>query len=191
MVDRTRQWGKTLDEIRPDHVKRYRFAASKIKPKSFVLDVACGCGYGSKLLHDLGFNVYGVDIDEGAIEYAKTHHNGPHFIQGVAEDAYGPFDAVVSFETLEHLKNPLEALKNFEAPLLWCSVPNEEKYPFSPEKFKDDDYPHQRHYTPKEFEKLLNDGGFEVFERYTQKDKQGDITKGTDGLFLVYGCRQV
>lgn len=190
-MDRTRQWGVSLDEIRRDHVQRYRFAASKIKPKSFILDVACGCGYGSKLLHDLGFSVYGVDIDQEAIEYAKTHHNGPHFIQGMAEDAYGPFDAVVSFETLEHLENPKEALKNFEAPILWSSVPNEERYPFDPEKFKDDAYPHKRHYTPKEFESLLNDGGFEVFERYCQKDKQGDVIKGTDGIFLIYGSRQV
>lgn len=190
-MDRTRQWGKTLEEIRPDHVKRYQFAASKIKPKSFVLDLACGCGYGSKLLHTEGFNVYGVDIDEEAIKYAKEHHNGPHFVQGHAEDAYGPFDVIVSFETLEHLKKPLEALKNFEAPILWASVPNEEKYPFSAEKFAEDDYPHQRHYTPVEFEKLLRDGGFEVFERHCQKDKLGDIVRGTDGIFLIYGCRQI
>ena len=189
-MDRTRQWGKSLDEIRPDHVARYRFAASKLKPKSFILDIACGCGYGSKLLHDKGFTVYGVDIDEGAIQFARTHHNGPHFIQGEAGDTYGPFDGIVSFETLEHLKNPLETLKNFEAPILWASVPNEEKYPFNPEKFKDDDYPHQRHYTPKEFEELLNKGGFEVVERYCQKDKQGEVVKGTDGIFIIFGCRQ-
>lgn len=190
MLDRTRQWG-ALEDIRADHVKRYQFAASKIKPKAYILDLACGCGYGSRLLHEAGFNVYGVDIDEGAITYAKEHHNGPHFIQGEASDTYGPFDAIVSFETLEHLKKPLEALKNFEASILWASVPNEEKYPFVASKFAGDDYPHQRHYTPVEFEKLLRDGGFEVFERYTQKDKLGDITKGTDGLFLIYGCRQV
>ena len=135
--------------------------------------------------------MYGVDIDEGAITFAREHHNGPHFIQGEASDTYGPFDAIVSFETLEHLKNPLEALKNFEAPFLWASVPNEEKYPFNPATFKDDDYPHQRHYTPKEFEELLNAGGFQVVERYTQKDKIGDIHKGTDGIFLIYGSRQV
>ena len=98
-MDRTRQWGISLDEIRRDHVERYRFAASKL-PKGLVLDVACGCGYGSKLLHDAGFEVIGIDISEEAIEYAKTHHNGPHFVQGDATDAYGPFDAVVSFETL-------------------------------------------------------------------------------------------
>lgn len=190
-MDRTRQWGVSLDQIRPDHVARYRFAASKIAKGSFVLDVACGCGYGSKLLHDEGFNVYGVDVDLGAIEYARTHHNGPHFVEGDAADAYGPFDAVVSFETLEHLKNPLEALKNFEAPILWASVPNQDKYPFNPETFKDDDYPHQRHYTPTEFEKLLRDGGFEVFERHCQKDKQGEIFKGTEGIFLIFGARQV
>jgi SAM-dependent methyltransferase len=191
LLNSVRQWGKSLDEIRPDHVKRYQLAAQKIKPKGFVLDIACGCGYGSKLLHGLGFNVTGVDISEEAINYAREHHNGPNFIQGMAEDDYGPFDAVVSFETLEHLKDPLLALKNFEAPFLWASVPNEEKYPFSVERFKNDEYPHQRHYTPKQFDDLLREGGYEVFERYTQKDKQGDITRGTDGMFLIYGCRQV
>jgi hypothetical protein len=70
--------------------------------------------------------------------------------------------------------------------LLIASVPNEEKYPFSAEKFAKDKYPHKRHYTPKQFEELLNSSGYEVTEKFCQADKHGDIKPGTEGRFLIF-----
>lgn len=189
-MDKTRQYSSSLDQIRPDHVKRYKLASTVLKG-GHVLDLACGCGYGSRILHDAGFQVTGADICDEALEYAKKHWSGPEYVKLSAEDQKlksFSFDSCVSFETIEHLKNPREFLCNLDVLRLVVSVPNEERYPFNPEVFKDDEYPHQRHYTPRELEALLHDCGFLVTDKWCQKDKNGDIERGTDGMFLIYLC---
>lgn len=127
----------------------------------------------------------GVDISDEAINYAKQHYQGPAYLCQKGEETVGKFDALVSFETLEHLDRP-EIVLAIDAPLIIASVPNEERYPFSGERFENDKYPHKRHYTPAQFEKLLNDAGFKVRERFCQPNKRGEIREGTDGLFLIY-----
>jgi SAM-dependent methyltransferase len=179
-----RQYGK-LPEIRPDHRRRYLYAANVLPPGSRVLDLACGCGYGSWILHIGGLNVKAIDVSEEAIEYAKEHYEGPQYFCGKAEDAKGEVDALVTFETLEHLSDPAILLRNVKAKVLIASVPNEERYPFKKEKFEGETYPHLRHYTPKEFEGLLNDSGYQVKAMLCQKDKLGYVYPGTDGMFLI------
>lgn len=167
-----------------DHLERYAFAADRLFGKR-VLDLACGCGYGSWLLKQNGNEVTGVDIEPEVIEYAKTHYAGPTYLCQPGEGTQGVWDAVVTFETLEHLDNP-QAVLSIEAPLVIASVPNEDRFPFDPGKFSRDKYPHKRHYTPGQFERLLNDAGFMVSERYCQPDKKGKIEEGSHGLFLIY-----
>ena len=105
-----RQISSDLRGIRDDHKNRYDFACQVLdqyKPNN-ILDLACGIGYGSRILADkLHCLVTGVDIDKGAIEYAKNHYNGAN-IEHVCADARElefkqNFDAIVSFETIEHI----------------------------------------------------------------------------------------
>jgi SAM-dependent methyltransferase len=181
-----RQYGR-LDEIRKDHLNRYYFAAARLPKGSKVLDVACGCGYGSWILHAAGMNVTAVDISEEAIAYAKENYPGPEYLCQKAEDIEGQWDAVVSFETLEHLDRPEDLLLSIQTQRLISSVPNQEKYPFKALHFSEDKYPHKRHYTPAEFESLLETTGHPVGEKFCQKDKKpGEVVPGTDGLFLIY-----
>ena len=181
-----RQWGTKLEEIRQDHLNRYQFAAQRILPKSKVADVACGCGYGSWMLYAAGHDVTGVDISQEAIEYAEVNYPGPQYIRADVSEFRGRFDVLVSFVTIEHLADPESFLKKADAPLLMASVPNEEILKFRPAKFADDEYPHLRHYTPAEFEKLLNDAGFKVEEKFCQPSKRGEIEAGTNGAFLIF-----
>lgn len=153
---------------------------------SRVLDIACGCGYGSWLMEQAGLKVTGVDISKEAIDYANEHYKGPTYLCQEAQATKGEWDAVVTFETLEHIENPKSVLEAVPAPLLIASVPNEEVYVFKAHKFRNDDYPHLRHYTPKEFEELLVSAGYTVTGKLCQKDKHGDISDGTDGRFLIY-----
>jgi len=183
-LDRTRQYG-SIDQIRRDHVQRYLFAANRIPRGSKVLDLACGCGYGSWILHGAGLEVTGADISDEAIFYAKRYYQGPTYLLQKAEDTQGSWDALVTFETLEHLENPEVLLGAVRSPLVIASVPNEERYPFVAEKFAQDEYPHKRHYTPDEFAELLRSCGVNEIEWYCQKDKFGDVVPGTDGLFLI------
>lgn len=191
-ADPSRQCGP-IEQIREDHVNRYLFAAEYLQKEiptgSRVLDIACGCGYGSWLLHGAGFVVTSVDISDEAISYAQKHYQGPTYLQKDCYEVEGNWDAVVSFETLEHLARPEVVLRNAKAPLLIASVPNENQYPFSPEAFKDDAYPHLRHYTPEQFREFLLDAGWSVKEKFCQKKKiPGDVEPGSNGIFLIYVC---
>lgn len=187
-LDSSRQWVRSAKDARPDHVRRYELAARYASGR--VLDAACGCGYGSKILLGSADLVVGIDSSAQAIHWAEEHFQGPYFIQGKIEDELwnGRFETVVSLETLEHLKDPRPALEAFRRACigtLIASVPNEDRYPFRAETFARDESPHFRHYRPSEFEELLNACGFKVTERFCQQDKKGEIYAGTDGMFII------
>jgi SAM-dependent methyltransferase len=97
------------------HLSRYRFALEHVQPGR-VLDIACGVGYGTKLLSSANViqAAIGVDISEDAIEYARSHygHDGIQFVSADAlqfTDASG-FENIVSLETIEHVPDPLALL---------------------------------------------------------------------------------
>ncbi len=190
-MDATRQYAVSVDGIRPDHLKRYALAARILPVGSRVLDIACGCGYGSWLMEQASLKVTGVDISQEAIDYAEKHYKGPTYFCQKAEDTKGEWDAIVTFETLEHIHDPAGLLRVVRAPRLIASVPNEEVFHFSHEKFERDEFPHLRHYTPAEFDELLMSCGYEIDLRLCQKDKQGDVSEGTDGRFLIYIANHV
>jgi 2-polyprenyl-3-methyl-5-hydroxy-6-metoxy-1,4-benzoquinol methylase len=185
-----RRLGKDLSQIPADHRNRYFFARDKLTGR--VLDAACGCGYGSAILNEKCVTV-GVDIHPPAIEHAKQYYPGPEYLCGdiCSRPWHGKFSGIVSFETLEHLKDPRPVLDEFRASLkglLICSVPNEITYPFVAEVFKNDEFPHYRHYTPSEFDELLICSGFIVESRHSNSKHDPVIRDGTEGQFLVYIC---
>jgi SAM-dependent methyltransferase len=90
------------------HVYRYRFAIPYCRDRQ-VLDVASGEGYGcASLLKGGARSVIGVDISEDACRYARERY----CVQAVAAPAERlplpdrSLDVVVSFETIEHLREP-------------------------------------------------------------------------------------
>lgn len=105
------------EKYRLQHLKRYEFAGDYVKGKS-VVDVACGTGYGSEMLALAGArDVRGIDLSPDAVEYAIKMHHRPNIVfeTGDATDlsrlANASIDAVVSFETIEHLPEPLPFLR--------------------------------------------------------------------------------
>ena len=105
------------NNIRADHLERYNFAVKKIKElvskPSDILDIGCGIGYGSYILHNM-LNC-GVDCidksteahdvfeeafsrDVGKVNYIVTDITklDPHTLRPA-------YDAVVSFEFIEHI----------------------------------------------------------------------------------------
>ncbi len=101
----------------------------------------------------------GIDLDETAIKVARTYWTGcgVEFKQeDIREVDFGlGFDAVVSIETIEHVKDPTELLAKFWdwAPILIATVPHEAVVPFDPEVYRF----HHRHYTADEFYDLLRE----------------------------------
>jgi SAM-dependent methyltransferase len=102
------------------HLQRYRFAAACLSGER-ILDMACGCGYGTALLAELHPDkvVLGVDIDPAAIAYAEEHYRLPNLSYRCADaqsfSAAQRFDSIVSLETIEHLPNPRQLVANYAA----------------------------------------------------------------------------
>lgn len=101
------------------HLGRYHWALQVLEDHEpgRVLDVACGSGYGSFLIAERlsDSQVLGADYDQRAVDYAMSRYARPNLSYGqgnvvtwqltrseVAEPL-GTFDAIVSFDTLEHL----------------------------------------------------------------------------------------
>jgi GT2 family glycosyltransferase/SAM-dependent methyltransferase len=95
-------------EIRIEHMHRYAWVLPLTVGKD-VLDLACGEGYGSRMLALAGArSVVGVDLSAQAVSHASRAYAAVgrlRFMQGDAAEmplADASVDVVVSFETLEH-----------------------------------------------------------------------------------------
>jgi glycosyltransferase involved in cell wall biosynthesis/ubiquinone/menaquinone biosynthesis C-methylase UbiE len=95
-------------QIEFEHFHRYCLARDLCQGLD-VLDVASGEGYGSAILANVARSVTGVDIDSGSVAHAREAYRAENlrFLQGNALDLPlddASIDAVVSFETLEHVR---------------------------------------------------------------------------------------
>ena len=128
--------GDTPRRIWLDHIARYEFASTYVRGK-LVLDIACGTGYGSKILWDGGAaKVFGVDVSTEAINFALNKYKNERLEFragdiGSIDFAANYFDVVVCFETIEHVKNQERALSELlrvlkPDGLLIISSPNRE-----------------------------------------------------------------
>jgi GT2 family glycosyltransferase/SAM-dependent methyltransferase/glycosyltransferase involved in cell wall biosynthesis len=94
-------------QVETEHLHRY-FLARELVRGLDVLDIASGEGYGSALLAQSARSVVGVEIDPTTVAHAASHYSASNltFIQGAAQSiplGDASVDAVVSFETVEHI----------------------------------------------------------------------------------------
>ena len=95
-------------EIWYEHYHRYALA-SQLVNGLHVLDAACGEGYGSELLAGTAASVTAVDISAQTIEHASKRYGQVENLEFIEADCSHldmeehKFDAIISFETLEHL----------------------------------------------------------------------------------------
>jgi len=184
--------GKTPPDIYKEHIDRYIFAANLTGNKD-VLDVACGTGYGTAYLAEGGARrAVGVDISLEAVNYARDRFGeGASFICGNAATlpfADYSFDAVVSFETLEHLRTYRKFLAEChrvlkQNGLLICSTPN--RRVFSPNLAKPLNPYHVKEFWPEEFQRLLS-RYFSSISLYGQCD----VTLADNSVERRYGVRE-
>ena len=129
-----------------------------------ALDVGCAYGYAVDILKSLGYDSYGVDISKHGIEQAKKMVDEVYFaicdVQKGLPFNNGTFDLVTCFEVLEHLANPLQAVRNMFCScknILVCTTPN--RIVEKPIKtiLKDFDETHISVKAPHEWEKCLRE----------------------------------
>ncbi len=196
-----RQMASRYDQIRSDHLNRYSFACEQIGTlggDSKILDLACGVGYGTLMLADrTGASVTGIDVERSAIAQARKHFCSDK-TKYLCQDArllssdsdksdFCYFDAVVSFETVEHVDFARQLIDMFfralkPGGLLFCSTPNQDVMPFDREVFS---Y-HVRHFTNPELVRLLSDSGFTDVRLFAQHDRvAGEVVEGVGGCFTI------
>lgn len=99
-----------------EHLARYSFALPYMQGR--VLDIACGAGYGSHMMakfrKKMIQELVAVDNDQDILEYAQKTYQHPLITYKQADamdpelgDSLGSFDAIVSFETIEHVEDDI------------------------------------------------------------------------------------
>ena len=120
-----------------EHLHRYAVAAALADGKR-VLDIACGEGYGANLLAATAAQVIGVDIASEVIAHARQAYRKENLIFREGSCLNIPvedhsIDLVVSFETIEHIDEPLAFLQEIKRVLavdgaLIMSSPDKAEY---------------------------------------------------------------
>jgi SAM-dependent methyltransferase len=90
-----------------EHVLRYHFACRYVRGCE-VVDIACGEGYGTAALAKIAKSCIGFDCATEVVAHARSKY-GIDARVGHAESiplADASADAVVTFETIEHISNP-------------------------------------------------------------------------------------
>lgn len=182
-----------------EHLSRYMSVMNIVKDK-IVLDVACGTGYGSQMIAHQAQSVLGVDRSPEAVEYARAHYPEKNLTYAVdnamqlsLED--NSFDVVISLETIEHLVEPEEFIKEVKRVLrpggiFVVSTPNDDE-------FMDDNEYHVHEFQFSELKDLIgryfkNDTYFYqgtyfatgIFDESTFKN---GLTKSSIDLSLTFG----
>ena len=176
----TSEWA----QYHANHIHRYRFAAGLLKEMrpGTVLDAACGVGYGSAYLaSQLGCRVVAVDRSAHALSVAAREFPDPRIVRCEDDCAtlavagqHAPFDAVVTLETIEHLKEPerfLTRCRELASPgaTIIASTPN--SLVTEADAARKWEY-HEREYSPEEAIALLEASGWGDVRLFGQRLNQ-------------------
>lgn len=158
------------------HLERYEFAARHLQTGR-LLDLACGVGYGTRLLCDraeVGVEGLGVDISQAAVDYALSHYaqDGTSYRCADAmkfSDDQG-FDNIVSIETIEHLPDP----QGFADRIVGLLRPGGVLVSSVPVTPSVDANPHHLHdFSDRSFRRLFTRHGLEAFAEFRQDQPFG------------------
>ena len=119
-----------------EHLARYNLVKGE---KDFIiLDIGCGTGHGSNLLARSFKSVYGVDISQDAIDYAKKNWQRNNITFNVGSGTEIPFNKntfniTIAFEVFEHIKDWKKFLSEIKRVTkrngkVYISTPNKDVY---------------------------------------------------------------
>ena len=168
---------KNHQEVLAIHLKRYQFSAKQLRGK-YILDIACGCGYGTALMAEShpDKQFVGVDVDLVAVKYAREHYqadnlryecgNGMDFTLKMKDsDKHQTFDTIISLETIEHVDKPQKMVTHLltqlsDKGIMIASVPTTPTV---------DGNPHHLHdFTVASFYRLFSTSNYQAGETFEQ-----------------------
>ena len=134
-----------------------------------ILDVGCGEGWVLDIAKKKGWEVYGTEFSEKAIEICRQ--KGIKMYEGVLDPNkmdVKDFDVIISSETIEHINNPKQEFGNIyqllrKGGLVYITTPNFNSYlrRMLKDRFHIITYPeHLSYYTKSTLNKLLKELGF-------------------------------
>jgi len=143
------------------------------KENGKFLDIGCGNGKNLDLLNQYGWDSYGIELDENAVEYAKSRGLKVERSSIEAADFQNTtFDSIRIWHVFEHLTDPSGALKKMKSLLssngeILMAVPNAESFAriiFGRYWYGLDVPRHVISYSPKTLEFLMNAHGLKITE---------------------------
>lgn len=162
------------DYLSPITIKRYHEILDSFEPyrkTNKLIDVGCGIGYFLEFAKKRGWEVYGTEFTNEAIQICSE--KGIKMKKGILDpENYLPeeFDIITSFEVIEHINNPIQELNSFhkllrKGGLVYATTPNFNsllRY-----RLKSDYniicYPeHLSYYTPNTLKKVFTSVGFKT-----------------------------
>lgn len=145
------------------HLFAYKTVTQFLPKQSSVLEVGCGEGYGTSMLSQEVQAMIGVDVDPNVIEYASRKYGSQNCAFRLSDGSTLPFDkntfdAVISFQVIEHVKDDTHFLAEIHrvvkaGGVCIMTTPNK-SYRVRSHKKPWNRF-HIREYTAKEFEDLL------------------------------------
>lgn len=152
-----KSYSDLLDEMEP------------FRSNNRLLDTGCGRGWFLVEAKKRGWEVYGTEYSDKAVELCeKNGINMKHGQLNAALFEAGYFDVITSFEVIEHINNPLEDLAYISSflrsgGLFYCTTPNFNsimRY-YLKEKYNVIEYPeHLTYYTKKTLSAAIEKSAF-------------------------------
>ena len=165
--------------ISPITIKRYNELLDEFenyRKTNNILDIGCGDGHFLEVAQERGWNVFGTEFTDAAIDVCIKKgikmHKGVLASENYSENE---FDIITSFEVIEHINNPQNEINNIKpilrtGGLFYLTTPNFNSLSriFLGPNWNVIDYPeHLSYYSPKTINSFFQKNGFQKIKIIT------------------------